>query len=79
MMFPQSRRSSVAATDSERLMNELGQVEGQLQHWISRSEKNARLFRKDPIAAIRAAGLAMEDDLMCELEMILGGIARKLK
>jgi hypothetical protein len=79
MMFPQPRRSSVAATDSERLMNELGQVEGQLQHWISRSEKNARLFRKDPIAAIRAAGLAMEDDLICELEMILGGIARKLK
>lgn len=72
-------RRFAAATETDRLMDELGKVEGQLQHWISRSEKNARLFRKDPIAAIRAAGLAMEDDLMCELEMIMGGIAKKLK
>ncbi|HST79514.1 MAG TPA: hypothetical protein VLN58_13600 [Verrucomicrobiae bacterium] len=79
MMFPQPRRSTVAATESDRLINELGKVEVQLQNWISRSDENARLFRKDPIAAIRAAGLAMEDDLMCELEMIMGGIARKLK
>jgi hypothetical protein len=54
-------------------------VEGQLQHWISRSPRNARLFRRDPIAAMRAAGLAIEDDLMCELEMVLNGIAKKLR
>ncbi|HKT51134.1 MAG TPA: hypothetical protein VJV96_12585 [Candidatus Angelobacter sp.] len=54
-------------------------MEGQLQHWISRSDENARLFRKDPVAAMRAAGLAIEDDLICELEMIMRGIAQKLK
>lgn len=78
MMFIQPRRAAAVA-ESDRLMNELGKVEGQLQHWISRSEMNARLFREDPIAAMRAAGLAMEDDLMCELEMIMRGIANKLK
>ena len=79
MMFTQPRRSSEAASESDRLMSELGKVEGQLQHWISRSDKNARLFRQDPIAALRAAGLAIEDDLMCELEIIMRGIAQKLK
>jgi predicted TIM-barrel fold metal-dependent hydrolase len=79
MMFTQPRRSAAAATESDRLINELGKVEGQLQHWISRSDENARLFRKDPVAAMRAAGLAIEDDLICELEMIMRGIAQKLK
>lgn len=60
-------------------MAELGKVESQLQLWINRSEDNARLFRQDPVTAMRAAGLAIEDDLICELEMIMGGIARKLK
>jgi hypothetical protein len=62
MMFIQPGRSAAAATESDRLMNELGKVEGQLQLWISRSEKNARLFREDP-----------------ELEIIMRGIAQKLK
>lgn len=77
MMFALPPRH--AATEADRLMNELGKVESQLQHWISKSDKNARLFRKDPVAAMRAAGLAIEDDLICELEMIMIGIARKLK
>ena len=77
MMFALPQRR--AATKVDRLMNELGKVESQLQHWISRSDKNARLFRKDPVAAMRAAGLALEDDLICELEMIMRGIASKLK
>jgi hypothetical protein len=60
-------------------MTELDRVEGQLQHWINSSEKNARMFREDPIAAMRAAGLDMEDELICELERITHGIARKLR
>lgn len=79
MMFIQPGRSAAAATESDRLMNELGKVEGQLQLWISRSEKNARLFREDPVAAMRAAGLGIEDDLICELEIIMRGIAQKLR
>ncbi|MGE5325010.1 MAG: hypothetical protein ACM3SW_19235, partial [Actinomycetota bacterium] len=68
-----------ARQNADRLMAELDKVEAQLQVWINRSEKNARLFRRDPVAAMRAAGLALEDELICELEMIISGIARKLK
>jgi alpha-beta hydrolase superfamily lysophospholipase len=78
-MFAFPRRPAAEPTKGDRLINELGRVEGQLQHWISRSPRNARLFRRDPIAAMRAAGLAIEDDLMCELEMVLNGIAKKLR
>lgn len=60
-------------------MRELGRCELQLQSWMSKSPRNARLFRKDPLAAMRAAGLNIEDDLLSELEQVLSGIARKLK
>lgn len=60
-------------------MRELGRVELQLQAWMSQSPRNARLFRRDPLAAMRAAGLDIEDDILAELEQILSGIARKLK
>lgn len=60
-------------------MRALDQVEVDLQQWIKSSEQNARMFREDPIAAMRAAGLDMEDELICELERILEGIAGKLK
>ena len=60
-------------------MTELGKVEGQLQIWISRSETNAQLFREDPLLAMRSAGLSIDDDLMCELEVIMRGIATRLK
>jgi len=59
-------------------MRELTKAEGQLQRWIANSRGNAQLFRRDPMAAMRAAGLEIEDDLMCELEAIMRGIAQKL-
>jgi len=60
-------------------MRELGRVELQLQAWTNQSPKNARLFRKDPTAAMRAAGLKIDEDIMSELEELLAGIARRLK
>jgi hypothetical protein len=78
-MIPIPGKRTAASHKTDRLMSELGKVEGQLQTWIRRSEKNARLFREDPASAMRSAGLAIEDDLICELEMIMNGIARKLK
>ena len=78
-MIPTPRKPAAVRQNTDRLMTELGKVENQLQLWINRSERNARLFRRDPVAAMRAAGLALEDELICELEVIMGGIARKLK
>ncbi|HEY2113830.1 MAG TPA: hypothetical protein VGJ51_01990 [Candidatus Angelobacter sp.] len=63
----------------DRLLARLDQVEKQLQEWTNRSAKNARWFRRDPLGAMRAAGLDIEDDIMLELELITKNIARKLK
>ena len=61
------------------LVNELEKVEAQLQQWLAKSRGNANLFRTDPIAALRAAGVDIEDETMMELEIILSNIARKLR
>lgn len=76
-MFVVPRKPGSARQSPDRLINELGRIERRLQSWIGSSEENAQMFREDPIRAMRAAGLEMEDDLICELEMIMNGIARK--
>jgi hypothetical protein len=72
-------QSNLNARKPDRLVAELGKVEGRLQAWITASGRNAQLFRRDPIAAMREAGLEIEHGLMCELERIMGGIAAKLQ
>jgi hypothetical protein len=72
------RRKTLPA-DSDRLLDQLDKVERQLQQWIAKSKKNSEWFRRDPLAAMRAAGLDMEDDIILELEHITKVIAKKLK
>lgn len=73
------RRRKLHADDPNRLLDHLSKVELDLQKWMGDSKKNADLFRRDPLGAMRAAGLNLEDDIMLELEMIIKAIARKLK
>ena len=54
-------------------------VETKLQSWLQSSPENALLFRRDPLAAMQAAGLEIDDEIMLELERIMSSIARKLK
>jgi hypothetical protein len=61
------------------LLDQLDKVENQLQEWTSKSAKNARWFRRDPLGAMRAAGLDIEDNIMMELELITKAISKKLK
>jgi hypothetical protein len=63
----------------DRLLDQLDKVERQLQQWTSSSPENAARFRRDPLAAMRAAGLNIDDDIMLELELITKAIAKKLK
>ena len=63
----------------DRLLDQLGKFELQLQQWIAKSPKNAKWFQRDPLGAMRAAGLNIEDDILLELEMITKAIAKKLK
>ena len=73
------RRRKPQAAEPDRLLDHLSKVERDLQKWIGDSKKNADLFRRDPLGAMRAAGLNLEDDIMLELEMITRSIAKKLK
>ena len=63
----------------DRLITQLENAEATLQSWIESSPDNRAFFRRDPIRAMRAAGLEIDDDIMLELELITRDIARKLK
>ena len=63
----------------DRLMNQLEEAEEALQHWIKSSPENLEFFRRDPVAAMRAAGLDIDDEIMLELEVITRAIAKKLE
>jgi len=73
------RRKKTPPSGPDRLLAHLDKVEHKLQKWIGESKNNADWFRRDPLSAMRAAGLDMEDDIMLELEMVTKTIARKLK
>ena len=73
------RRRKPHAAEPDRLLRHLNKVEQDLQKWIADSKKNADLFRRDPLGAMRAAGLNLEDDIMLELETITKSIAKKVK
>jgi len=61
------------------LLGELTTREPELNAWLERSAMNARWFRKDPIAALRAANIGFNDSLLNELESITSSIAEKLR
>ena len=72
-------RRKTPSPKPDLLLDQLSKVENQLQEWTKKSAKNARWFRRDPLGAMRAAGLDIEDDIMLELEIITKAISRKLK
>jgi hypothetical protein len=72
-------RRSPKRPSHARFISQLGNVEEALQQWIKSSPQNSRFFRRDPIGAMRAAGLDIDDDIMLELETVTTSIARKLK
>jgi hypothetical protein len=61
------------------LLNELTAREPQLNQWLERSAMNARWFRKDPIAALRAANIGFNESMLRELETITASIAERLR
>jgi hypothetical protein len=61
------------------LLHELTTREPLLNQWLERSAMNARWFRKDPIAALRAANIGFNEIMLKELENITTSIAEKLR
>lgn len=62
-----------------RLLRELASKEPQLDAWLKSSDTHAVWFRKDPVAAIRAANLGIEEEVLKDLESVAASIALKLK
>ncbi len=63
----------------EMLMQELATKEQQLLDWIHTSEHNSHWFTTDPMGAIRAANLGIDEHILQQLELITLSIARKLR
>jgi hypothetical protein len=61
------------------LLNELAAREPLLSQWLEGSAMNARWFRKDPIAALRAANIGFNESMLNELEKMTLSIAEKMK
>ena len=61
------------------LLNELTTREPLLNQWLERSAMNARWFRKDPIAALRAANIGFNESMLKELESFTTSIAERLR
>jgi len=80
-LFGVGQTPSAALVDDRltTLLNELTTREPQLNEWLERSAMNARWFRKDPIAALRAANIGFNDSLLKELENITASIAERLR
>ena len=63
---------------TDLLLAQLYACEEQLHAWLEGSEENAAIFAADPIAAMRAANIGMDEEALQELASVLTGIRRKL-
>jgi hypothetical protein len=79
MRYSILRRRKPPSPEPDRLLDQLDKVERQLQNWIGKSAKNAAWFRRDPLSAMREAGLNIDDEIMLDLELITKTIAKKLQ
>jgi len=75
----QTPSTGVVDDNLAALLNELTTREPQLNEWLERSAMNARWFRKDPIAALRASNIGIDEGMLRELESVTASIAAKLK
>lgn len=63
---------------TDLLLAQLYACEEQLHAWLGRSEENAAFFAADPVGAMRAADIGMDEEALQELASVLTGIQRKL-
>jgi hypothetical protein len=63
----------------DSLLRALFECEDRLQEWLENSTQNALWFAKDPIGAIRAANIGMDESVLSELEAVASSIALKMR
>ena len=72
-------RKHIPGRSADKVISELEKAEARLQEWLGESADHATLFRRDPVTALRLAGVDLEDDIMLEIETILDEILKKLR
>jgi hypothetical protein len=75
----QAALTGASRQNVDSLMRELAAKEGELLNWIQSSQRNTRWFASDPVSAIRAAKLGIDEHILEQLEMITLSIAHKLR
>lgn len=65
-------------TKVDRLLEWFYRNELQLKAWVDCSEQNAQQFARDPIGALRSAGLSLDEDLVSEFEIAARAITGQL-
>jgi hypothetical protein len=65
-------------TASDRMMQELQRCEAGLHAWLGESAANADWLVRDPVGALRAANLGMDEQVLLELEATMKMIAKKI-
>lgn len=76
---PPSQETRITREQLELLMKELGAREPSLLAWLESSARNRRWFRADPLTAIRAAGLGLDEKMLAQLDLITRSIAFKIR
>jgi hypothetical protein len=69
---------AAAEDDGGFLLRELQRCESRLHDWFSQSEANVAWFARDPMAALRAAEIGMDEEVLNDLEDTMRMIARKI-
>jgi hypothetical protein len=64
--------------NGDPLLQALFACEARLNAWMNESTMNAELFRRDPLAALRAADLGVNESLLLDLQDTVTGLTRKL-
>ena len=67
-----------ARIGSDRVLLELERCEDQLRIWLNSSAANAEWFAKDPVGALRAARLGLQEDVLRELALVIRALTKKL-
>lgn len=59
-------------------MQELERCEAGLNVWLGQSAANAHWLVRDPVGALRAANLGMDEQILAELDATMKMIAKKI-
>lgn len=76
---PRLAEERSAGQPPDRVMQELERCEAGLSAWLGQSAANADWLVRDPVGALRAANLGMDEQVLLELEATMKMITEKIE